>query len=225
MREIMSELSPELLLAAYAHGVFPMAESRDDPNLYWLDPEERGILPLESFHLSRRLKRTVRSDRFDVRIDSAFPLIIDACAAPRPTSQDSWINDEIKSLYAALFDHGFCHSVECWREGRLVGGLYGVHIGGAFFGESMFSLERDASKVALVHLVARLRAGGFSLLDTQFVTDHLTQFGVIEVSRENYQQRLRQAIRIEDADFFALPDGVIQRLSGELAIQSITQTS
>ncbi len=221
----MSELSPELLLAAYAHGVFPMAESRDDPTLYWLDPDERGILPLESFHLSRRLRRTVRSDRFAVRIDSAFSRVIDACAAPRRGSADSWINDEIKSLYTDLFNRGFCHSVECWREERLVGGLYGVSIGGAFFGESMFSLERDASKIALVHLVARLRAGGFVLLDTQFVTDHLTQFGVIEISRENYQQRLRQAIMIDEADFFALPDGVTQRLSGELAIQSITQTS
>ena len=221
----MSELSPELLLAAYAHGVFPMAESREDPTLYWLDPNERGILPLDSFHISRRLKRTVRSDRFAVRIDSAFSQVIDACAAPRHGSADSWINDEIRSLYADLFHRGFCHSVECWREERLVGGLYGVSIGGAFFGESMFSLERDASKVALVHLVARLRAGGFMLLDTQFVTDHLTQFGVIEISRENYQRRLRQAVMIDEADFFALPDGVTQRLSGALAIQSITQTS
>ncbi len=195
-----SDLTPELLLRAYAEGVFPMAERRNDPDLYWISPEERGIIPLDAFHVPRRLKRTVRSDHFDVRIDTAFGEVIHACAAPAPDRAESWINAEIVSLYTALFACGHAHSVECWREGRLVGGLYGVSLGGAFFGESMFSRERDASKVALVHLVARLKRGGFRLLDTQFLTSHLERFGAVAISRRLYRELLAQAIA-ERADF------------------------
>jgi len=187
-------LTPEILLAAYAEGLFPMAERRGDPNLYWISPEARGIIPLEGFHVPRRLARTVRSDRFEVRIDTAFGEVIRACAAPGPGRDESWINSEIVALYTALFARGAAHSVECWREGKLVGGLYGVELGGAFFGESMFSRERDASKVALTHLVARLIRGGFKLLDAQFLTAHLARFGAIEIPRLDYLARLRAAL-------------------------------
>lgn len=220
----MTELTPALLLTAYTHGVFPMAESRDDPTLYWLDPEMRGILPLDGFHVPRRLARTVRSDRFEVRIDTAFGDVMRACAEPRTGSSDSWINRQIMTLYGELYEHGYCHSVECWRDKQLVGGLYGVHIGAAFFGESMFARERDASKVALVHLVARLQCGGFRLLDTQFVTEHLTTFGAVEIPRDQYRKMLRQAIA-DQGDFYCLPDGVTEPLSGAEVMQSITQTS
>ena len=197
-----------------------MAESRDAPELFWLDPEQRGVLPLEAFHLPRRLARTVRSERFDVRIDTAFEHVMRACAEPRPGHEESWINEEILALYCALFEKGYAHSVECWREGELAGGLYGVHIGAAFFGESMFSRQRDASKVALAHLVARLRAGGFKLLDTQFVTPHLSGFGVIEIPRGAYRRLLREAVN-SSADFYSLPEPC----PGEEALQSITQIS
>src|SRR5690348_4928384 len=179
-------LTPELLLQAYRAGVFPMAERRNDPNLFWVSPDARGILPLDGFHLPKRLARTIRSDRFTVTIDTAFREVMQLCAAPAPDRDESWINAEILSLYTALHQKGHAHSVECWREGKLVGGLYGVKIGAAFFGESMFSRERDASKVALAHLVARLKAGGFRLLDTQFITSHLAQFGAIEIPRDTY---------------------------------------
>lgn len=197
-----------------------MAESREAAELFWLDPEQRGVLPLDGFHIPRRLARTVRSERFDVRIDTAFEHVMRACAAPRPGSEESWINEEIISLYCALFRKGYAHSVECWRESRLVGGVYGVHIGAAFFGESMFSAQRDASKVALVHLVARLCAGGFKLLDTQFVTPHLSGFGVIEIPRGLYHRLLRGAVN-SSADFYSLPE----RCSGVEVLQSITQIS
>lgn len=197
-----------------------MAESRDAPELFWLDPEQRGVLPLDSFHLPRRLARTVRAGRFEVRIDTAFQDVMKACAARRPGHEESWINAEIMALYCALFDQGYAHSVECWREGGLAGGLYGVHIGAAFFGESMFSRQRDASKVALAHLVARLRAGGFKLLDTQFVTPHLSGFGVIEIPRDAYRRRLREAVN-SSADFYSLPEPC----PGEEVLQSITQMS
>ncbi|HEY2034290.1 MAG TPA: leucyl/phenylalanyl-tRNA--protein transferase [Rhizomicrobium sp.] len=194
-------LTPELLLQAYRAGIFPMAERRDDPSLFWVSPDARGIFPLDKFHLPRRLARTVKSDRFTVRIDTAFREVMQLCAAPAPDRHESWINDEILSLYTALHKKGHAHSVECWREGKIVGGLYGVKIGAAFFGESMFSRERDASKVALAHLVARLKVGGFRLLDAQFITSHLQQFGAIEIPRDVYLELLAAALA-RDADFY-----------------------
>ena len=171
-----------------------MAETRAGDRLYWLDPELRGVLPLDGFHLSRRLLRTVRAGGFKVTSDQDFPRVIAGCATPAPGREDTWINSEIERLFTDLHRQGHAHSVETWRDGELVGGLYGVVQGGAFFGESMFSRERDASKVALVHLVARLRIGGFHLLDTQFVTEHLAQFGVTEIPRDDYKERLAQAV-------------------------------
>jgi leucyl/phenylalanyl-tRNA--protein transferase len=187
-------LTPEILLRAYAEGLFPMAERRDDPTLYWVSPQLRGILPLDGFHVPRRLARTVRSGRFAVTTDQAFVEVMRGCAAPAPGREQSWINDEILRLYTALAASGHAHSVECWQDGELVGGLYGVRLGAAFFGESMFSRARDASKVALVHLVAMLQAGGFTLLDTQFLTAHLSGFGAIEIPRDDYLALLKQAL-------------------------------
>jgi leucyl/phenylalanyl-tRNA---protein transferase len=187
-------LTPEILLAAYAAGVFPMAESADDPELFWVDPHHRGILPLDDFHVPRRLRRVLRQGRFDVSCDTAFEEVIRSCAEATEKRPNTWINDEIVRLYAALFARGAAHSVECRREGMLVGGLYGVSIGAAFFGESMFSCETDASKVALVHLVARLRAGRYQLLDTQFLTPHLARFGGIEITRARYRRLLVSAL-------------------------------
>jgi leucyl/phenylalanyl-tRNA--protein transferase len=189
-----SLLTPALLLRAYAEGIFPMAESRDDPALYWVSPEKRGVIPLNGFHVPRRLARVVKSDRFTVTRDTAFVDVMRACAAPRPGHPQSWINAEIIRLYTALHVAGYAHSVECWRDGELAGGLYGVHLGAAFFGESMFSRRTDASKVALVHLVATLKLGGFTLLDTQFLTPHLAHFGAVEIAREIYMEELRKAI-------------------------------
>jgi len=194
-------LTPELLLTAYSQGVFPMAERRDDPNLFWVSPDTRGILPLDRFHVPHRLARTVRSDRFEVRIDTAFEDVMRACAAPAPGREESWINAEILAVYTELHRRGHAHSVECWRDSQLVGGLYGVNLGAAFFGESMFMRERDASKVALVHLVARLIKGGYTLLDAQFLTDHLARFGAIAVTRKTYMKLLAQALANE-ADFY-----------------------
>ncbi|MDH3236244.1 MAG: leucyl/phenylalanyl-tRNA--protein transferase [Alphaproteobacteria bacterium] len=190
-------LNPELLLRAYAAGIFPMAQSRDDPELYWIDPEWRGVIPLDAFHVPRRLRRTIRQEHFETTADTAFGEVVKACAASTRGRPDSWINDEIAAAYAELARLGHAHSVECWLKGKLVGGLYGVSLGGAFFGESMFSRERDASKVALVHLVARLRRGGFALLDTQFITKHLEQFGAIEIPRDDYRQLLAAALEVE----------------------------
>jgi leucyl/phenylalanyl-tRNA--protein transferase len=188
-------LSPQLLLAAYAQGLFPMAERRDDPTLYWVSPEMRGIVPLEAFHVPRRLVRSVRAGLFTITTDRAFGAVMQECAAPRPGREQTWINSEIQRLYGALFAGGHAHSVECWRDGKLVGGLYGVQLGAAFFGESMFSRERDASKVALVHLVAGLIQGGFTLLDTQFLTAHLARFGAVEIPRGEYLLLLEDAVR------------------------------
>ncbi|MCC7427095.1 MAG: leucyl/phenylalanyl-tRNA--protein transferase [Alphaproteobacteria bacterium] len=188
------EITPDLLLRAYAAGLFPMAERRDSERLFWLDPEARGILPLDGFHLSKRLHRTVRAGTYEVRCDSAFAAVMAGCAAPGTGRGETWINPEIERLYDALHAMGHAHSIECWHEGALVGGLYGVSLGAAFFGESMFSRARDASKVALVHLVARLRLAGFSLLDTQFVTGHLSQFGAIEIARAEYRAMLAHAL-------------------------------
>lgn len=188
-------LNPDLLLRAYAAGIFPMAESADDPELFWVDPELRGVLPLDGFHLSKRLARTVRSSRFEVRCDGDFAATIRGCAESTEQRPKTWINQEIVALYTALNRRGFAHSVECWRDGALVGGLYGVALGGVFFGESMFSRERDASKVALAHLVAALWQGQFTLLDVQFVTPHLKRFGAIEIPRADYHRRLVAALR------------------------------
>jgi len=188
-------LSPEILIRAYRAGIFPMAESADDPKLFWVDPERRGILPLDRFHLSRRLRRVVRQGRFEVRIDSDFPATLAGCAEASEKRPNTWINHEIARLYSELHARGAAHSVECWQEGRLVGGLYGVSIGAAFFGESMFSRVADASKAALVHLVALLRLGGYRLLDLQFLTPHLAQFGAVEVPRAHYRRLLAEALR------------------------------
>ncbi len=197
------EITPQVLLKAYANGIFPMAENAHDSALYWIEPQERGILPIRSMPVHRRLARTVRRDLFEVRIDTDFDAVIAGCAAKRDGRKSTWINGRIRELYGELFDMGHCHTVEAWRDGRLVGGLYGVHLRGAFFGESMFSTERDASKTALVHLVARLKAGGFTLLDTQFVTDHLRQFGASEINRNEFQGLLEVALAIH-ADFLKL---------------------
>jgi leucyl/phenylalanyl-tRNA---protein transferase len=188
------EITSDLLLQAYRIGVFPMGERRDDPKLYWLDPRLRAVLPLEKFHLSRRLARTVRSGMFEVSADTAFLDVMRACAEPRPGHPESWINDPILDLYGELFEGGHAHSIECRSDGRLVGGLYGVQVGAAFFGESMFSRERDASKVALVHLVARLIKGGFRLLDCQFMTEHLRSFGAVETPRDAFKVLLADAV-------------------------------
>jgi leucyl/phenylalanyl-tRNA---protein transferase len=206
MRLRRARLTPEILLAAYAAGVFPMAESADDPELFWVDPHHRGILPLDAFHVPRRLRRVVRQGRFAVSCDTAFVAVIHGCAEATEMRPNTWINDEIVRLYAALFAHGAAHSVECWRDGILVGGLYGVSIGAAFFGESMFSRETDASKVALVHLVARLRAGGYRLLDTQFVTPHLARFGAVEITRTRYHRLLASALAYRASFPLELPD-------------------
>ncbi|ORE92141.1 leucyl/phenylalanyl-tRNA--protein transferase [Acuticoccus yangtzensis] len=192
---IVLEITPEVLLKAYACGIFPMAESADDPGLYWIEPERRGILPLDSFHVPRRLARLVRQEKFEVRVDHDFTGVIEGCAAPGPGRQRTWINGRIQQLYVALHQMGQAHSVETYLNGQLVGGLYGVRLGGAFFGESMFSVVREASKVALVHLAGRLVKGGFTLLDAQFITDHLSQFGATEVSRRRYQALLDEATR------------------------------
>ena len=193
----MIELSPDLLLRAYAAGLFPMAESAEDPDLFWIDPDPRGVLPLDRFHLPRRLKRTLRAGHYEIRVDTAFEAVMRGCAEPTEMRPKTWINDEILRLYGALHEQGYAHSVEAWREGELMGGLYGVALRGVFFGESMFSRAADASKVALVHLVARLVKGGFRLLDTQFVTDHLRRFGAVEISRADYHRQLERALAVD----------------------------
>jgi leucyl/phenylalanyl-tRNA--protein transferase len=192
--DVMIEITPQVLLKAYACGIFPMAESAEDNALYWIEPERRGILPLDRVHIPKRLARTIRSGGFEVKIDGNFEAVIDGCAAPRSGRRSTWINGRIRSLYRELFALGHCHTIEVWQDGALTGGLYGVHLGRAFFGESMFSRARDASKIALVYLVARLKYGGFTLLDTQFVTGHLARFGAIEVSREEFQRFLEAAL-------------------------------
>ncbi|MBM3563870.1 MAG: leucyl/phenylalanyl-tRNA--protein transferase [Alphaproteobacteria bacterium] len=213
-------ITPHLLLRAYSIGLFPMAESAEDDQLYWVDPERRAVFPLDGFAVSRSLAKTVRSDRFDVAVDRDFDAVIDACAAPAFRRERTWINMEIRRLYGELFDLGFAHTVECRREGRLVGGLYGVALGSAFFGESMFHLERDASKVALAHLVARLRTAGFQLLDTQFITPHLASLGAIEISRDAYHRALEQALATK-ADFYVWPKSM--RVTGAKALAALTE--
>jgi leucyl/phenylalanyl-tRNA--protein transferase len=212
------EITPEILLRAYAAGIFPMAEDADDPGLFWIEPQLRGTIPLDAVHVSRRLARTVRSDLFEVRVDTDFDAVIAGCAAPAESRERTWINARIRRLYGELFDLGFCHTVEAWRDGQLVGGLYGVRLGAAFFGESMFHRERDASKVAFVHLAARLCAGGFRLLDAQFVTSHLARFGAVEMPRRDYKRRLAEAVEAE-ADWWVWPRGM--SVPGEVALSAL----
>ena len=202
--DIVIEITPQVLLKAYTCGIFPMAESADDPALYWIEPQHRGILPLDNVHVPRRLARTLRTTDLTIKVDTDIEAVIDGCAASRPGRRSTWINERIRALYRELFDLNHCHTVEAWQGGKLVGGLYGVALNGAFFGESMFSSVRDASKITLVHLAARLAYGGVKLLDTQFVTDHLRQFGTVELDREDFHRLLETSLDI-DADFMRLP--------------------
>lgn len=214
-------ITPDLLLQAYEVGFFPMADGAEDDDLFWVNPPMRGVIPLENFHVPRRLARTVRQDVFDVRVDSDFEGVIEGCGASSPGRSSTWINADIRRLYGALFERGACHTVEVWRDNALVGGLYGVSIGGAFFGESMFSRERDASKVALVHLVGRLKVGGYTLLDTQFITEHLKQFGACEIPADNYRKLLADAVGV-NADFSYWPAAGVD---GASALQPVSHTS
>jgi leucyl/phenylalanyl-tRNA--protein transferase len=217
-----SDITPEVLLRAYACGIFPMAESADDPSLFWVEPEVRGVIPLDAFRIASRLGRTVRTEVFTVTVDRAFKAVIDGCAEPQAGRNDTWINKRIRDLYIALHGLGHAHSVEVWNGDELVGGLYGVNLGRAFFGESMFHRARDASKVALVHLVARLISGGFELLDTQYVTEHLRSFGAVEVPRRRYTALLDKALKGE-ADFYKLPAD--RPISGPQALAIIASRS
>lgn len=194
------DLTPDMLLRAYAIGVFPMAEDRDDPDLFWIDPRMRGIIPFDAFHIPRRLRRKTRQGRYRITFNRDFEAVMEGCAESTERRPRTWINDKILTLYASLHRMGHAHSVEVWRDDILVGGLYGVSLGGAFFGESMFSRMTDASKIGLVHLVARLRRGGFTLLDSQFVTRHLERFGAVEIPRAEYRTMLADAINV-DAGF------------------------
>lgn len=214
----MVTLSPDLLLQAYAAGIFPMAETANDPEIFWVDPVRRGVVPLDQFHVPRRLRRTLRNSGFAIRCDTAFDSVMRGCAASTADRPQTWINEEIITLYSALFRRGAAHSVETWIGDELVGGLYGVHLGAAFFGESMFSRVTDASKVALVHLVARLRRGGFVLLDTQFVTAHLERFGATEIPRREYHDRLARALRLKAQFPLELPGDVLTSLQSSTPI-------
>ncbi len=191
------DITPEMLLQAYAVGVFPMAEDRDDQELFWLDPKMRGIIPFESFHIPRRLKKTIRQQKYNVTFNVDFSAVMAGCAEETESRPQTWINDQILSLYTSLHIKGRAHSVEVWDEDRLVGGLYGIALGGAFFGESMFSRARDTSKIGLVHMMARLNFAGFTLMDTQFLNDHLMQFGAIEIPRDEYKRKLEDALCID----------------------------
>ena len=213
------EITPEVLLKAYACGIFPMAENAEDPALYWIEPELRGIIPLETFHVPSRLARTIRAEPFTVVCNRDFEAVIDGCAEPGPGRSRTWINGRIRKLYRKLYDIGHCHTVEVYDGNALVGGLYGVSLGRTFFGESMFHRVRDASKIALVHLVARLRAGGFKLLDTQFVTPHLKTFGATEVQRRQYHKLLADAL-MGEADFAVFP--LAAPLPGDIALARAT---
>jgi leucyl/phenylalanyl-tRNA---protein transferase len=195
------EIPPDLLLRAYASGVFPMAEDADKPEVFWIRPDKRGVIPLDEFHVPKSLRKTIRRNTYEIRVDSDFEGIIDGCAHSAPGRERTWINAPIRAAYAALFARGNCHTVEAWQDGALVGGLYGVTLGGAFFGESMFSLQPDASKVCLVFLVERLLERGFTLLDTQFTTGHLKRFGAIDVPRKDYERMLEQALQ-RQAQFY-----------------------
>jgi leucyl/phenylalanyl-tRNA--protein transferase len=215
-------VTPEILLRAYAYGIFPMSEDKDDDTLFWVDPDERGIIPLHAFRISKSLKKLLRQNKFTVTVNTAFQEVMKGCANPAKDRETTWISDRIEGLYYELFQQGNAHSVECWLDNKLVGGLYGVSINGAFFGESMFHTVTDASKVALAHLVARLLDKGYLLLDTQFVTDHLKQFGTIEISRDEYHLLLNNALKVTDISFDQHPSKIY---SGESVLQLITQTS
>jgi leucyl/phenylalanyl-tRNA---protein transferase len=237
---LKSRLDPETLLRAYASGIFPMAENAASPDVFWVEPRRRGVLPLDDFHLPRSLARTLRSERFTITADRAFDAVLAACAEPVPDRTDTWINPLIAAAYRSLHAMGHAHSVEAWTaDGTLAGGLYGVRLGGAFFGESMFTRVRDGSKAALAGLIARLRVGGFVLLDTQFLTDHLARFGAIEIGARAYRAQLVSALSVE-ADFFAADRGfgtalppasarpattVSGPLSGKRIVQLLTQIS
>lgn len=205
-------VTPELLIAAYRQGAFPMGRGRDDPEMVWLSPLRRGVIPLDGLHVGRSLRKVLRREPFRVTADRDFAGVVAACAAPAPGREDTWITPQIAGLYTQLHQRGYGHSIECWAEGTLVGGLYGVAVGAAFFGESMFSRRTEASKVALVHLVARLRAGGFTLLDTQFTTDHLRGMGAVEIPRPAYLKALAAAID-RPADFFPPPAALAAELA------------
>ena len=225
-------LDPETLLRAYALGVFPMADGRDAHDVFWVEPHARGVLPLDGFHLPRSLAKVLRSERFGITADRAFDEVMVGCAEARIERPETWINPTIVTAYRALFARGNAHSIECWQGGKLVGGLYGVKLGAAFFGESMFTRARDASKCALAALVARLRVGGFHLLDTQFLTEHLAQFGTIEIPRDRYKRLLEMALGAS-ADFNAFDWDAADRpsttvsgpVSGKRIAQLLTQTS
>jgi leucyl/phenylalanyl-tRNA---protein transferase len=228
-----ASLDPDMLLRAYAIGVFPMADSRDAQDVYWVEPKKRGVLPLDKFHMSRSLAKVLKSDRFETTADAAFGQVVAACAEHVAGRPSTWINSQIEEVVHLLHERGSAHSIETWHDGKLVGGLYGIRLGGAFFGESMFSRMTDASKVALAHLVARMRIGGFSLLDCQFQTAHLESLGAIEISRKDYSSSLSSALERRDADFRAL-DGAVSPpramivsgpVSGWRIWQSLVQTS
>ncbi|MCB8839849.1 leucyl/phenylalanyl-tRNA--protein transferase [Aurantimonas sp. VKM B-3413] len=213
------EITPAVLLKAYACGIFPMAEAVDDLRIFWVDPTERGVLPLDALHMPRSLRKAIRRQPYDIRVDTAFAAVVDGCAEPAPGRQQTWINAQIRSLYLSLFREGFAHSVEAWEGDRLVGGLYGVSLGAAFFGESMFSRRTDASKIALAFLCERLMRGGYQLLDTQFLTSHLARFGAIEIHRDEYQALLAEAVEA-DATFYPSGAG-----TSESVLQLFSQTS
>ena len=215
----MDGFGPHELLECYARGVFPMADARGDDKVFLVDPHLRGVLPLDGFHVPRRLARRIRTEPFEIRINSAFAQVVSLCAEAAPDRPETWINRTIEDLYGDLYALGHAHSVECWKDGALAGGLYGVSLAGAFFGESMFSRQTDASKVALTYLVAHLNVGGFQLLDTQFITDHLKQFGAEEIPRKTYHQRLRQALKVPA--YFGRADA----MTGAEALQVTIHTS
>jgi len=217
----MARFEARNLLSCYARGVFPMADAREDERVFLIDPERRGVIPLDGFHVSRRLARTVRAEPFEIRFNSAFRDVVQACAEAGEGRTETWINHPIEDLYVRLHELGHAHSVECWQDGLLVGGLYGVSLQAAFFGESMFSRRRDASKVALVHLIARLIEGHYRLLDAQFMTEHLTQFGAIEISRLDYHRRLALALAAQAT--FQRPGG--DAIGAAAALQVISQAS
>jgi leucyl/phenylalanyl-tRNA---protein transferase len=216
----MIPLTADIILNAYANGIFPMADDRDNPELFWVDPEYRCIFPLDHFHIPKSLMKKIRKNPFEVTVDQSFNLVMQECAAHTDGRDTTWINQTIMDLFAELHQRGFAHSIECWQNGKLAGGLYGVSFTGVFCGESMFTRVTDASKIALTYLVARLRHGGYTLLDAQFMTDHLAKFGAIEIERLEYQKRLERALKVK-ADFYSLPF----ESSGSEILQSITQTS
>jgi leucyl/phenylalanyl-tRNA--protein transferase len=218
-------LTADVVIRAYSIGIFPMASHRNDPTVHWVAPAMRGILPLTTFHVPRKLRRTVRQRKFEVRVDSDFPAVVEACSAPRDEHPETWINANIAQVFGELHQIGFAHSIETWQDGRMVGGLYGLALGAAFFGESMFSLATDASKVALVHLVALLRLGGFHLLDVQFVTEHLRQFGAIEIPAAHYLHHLEKALAMPATFYSGLGSSGWEGALSRMWMQSSTQTS